>query len=52
MTRNVGTLGLLSSEVETMSRLQPMHPRRGLSKKQMPLGELEDRLTWTQLYGR
>jgi hypothetical protein len=24
----------------------------GLSKKQMPLGKREDKLTWTQLYGR
>jgi hypothetical protein len=24
----------------------------GLSKKQMPLGKPEDRLTWTRLYGK
>jgi hypothetical protein len=24
----------------------------GLSKKQMPLGKPEDKLTWTQLYGK
>lgn len=46
------TAGMLLQEVETASRCQPMHPAERLSKKLMPLGKLEDMLTWTRLYRR
>jgi hypothetical protein len=52
--RNTGrwngvTVGLLSSVVDTMSRCQPMHPTKRLSKKPTLSGKLRDMLTWTVL---
>ena len=41
------TAGRYREQVPTAS-----NTTEGLSKKQTPLGKPEDRLTWTQLYGR
>src|SRR5258708_34399767 len=46
------TVGLLSSEVDTMSRCQPMHPTERLFKKQTLSGKPTDRLTRTRFSGR
>lgn len=40
------------TRVDTVSRCQPMHLAARLSKKQMPLRNQVDTLTWTRLYER